>query len=204
MRYFRAIVTLWLITTAVTTCVMLLGRRYDVSNGFHRLGFGLCANTPCIKGVALGMTWQEVQAVTGQLGSGVAGNNWLSLPLGNGEVGIRASKDNQYVELIETSAVLMPSISDFIQMYGEPCGVATFGTGPNSLDLIYPHNMTVNVLLDKDNRIGMNSRVQDVSLEDSSLIFQKADCAHVGNSYIAPWLGFTTYHRFQLVNQAVK
>jgi hypothetical protein len=142
------------------------------------------------------MAWQQVQALTGQFESGVAGNNWLSIPVGNGEIMMRASKNNQYVELILTSALSMPSIADFFQLYGEPCGIATVGTGPNSLDLIYPH-MKANVLLDKDNRISMNSRVQDVSLVDSSLINQYNDCTNVGSEFIAPWLGFISYRHFQ-------
>jgi hypothetical protein len=196
MRVIRTTGVLWLTLTTLIFGAMLLGRQSSLSNGFQTLGFDLCNNKPCVKGITLGMAWQQVQALTGQLGSGVAGNNWLSIPVGNSEVMMRASKNNQYVELILTSALSMPSIADFIQLYGLPCGVATVGTGPNSLDLIYPY-MKANVLLDKDNRISTNSRVQDVSLVDPSLIVQYNDCANVGSEFIAPWLGFISYRRFQ-------
>jgi len=183
------------VTLVVFTAGAVVYGRLDTRPGqFEMLGFALCDNVPCIKGIKPGMSSRDAERLLGEQPGGPPGNRWIYAALGNREMVIRATRDNYRVKQIHASTMILPTIADFVQLYGAPCAVAKFGTAGAALDLLYPY-MKIRVMLD-DDHISLKSRVHDVNLLDNSVVDQYNDCVHIDSSYKAPWLGLTSYSRY--------
>src|SRR2546430_2547864 len=111
MWFIRSTSILWLTLTILTVCIVLGGQARTEPNQLQALGFGLCGDIPCVKGVKPGMVWRDAEVLAGERASGPPGNRWIYTPLGNREMVIRATRDNYRVAVMYTDAVSMSSLA---------------------------------------------------------------------------------------------
>jgi hypothetical protein len=135
----------WLLLTALSGTVIILGRAQSRSNPLSRYHVTLCDSTLCFQNIKPGITsWAVASAVPGRDISDYPPER-LYFPLENdARVIVFASSEMKQVETLTldlSTANVRPELGAILAAYGSPCGVVTStGTTDRSdyVELIYP------------------------------------------------------------------
>jgi hypothetical protein len=144
-RYFRGVLTIWLILLASGAGVVLVARAGDTRDTLRELGFDLCGGEPCWRGLKPGMPWNNVKGMqlatfTDPRSPNLNYVQWHT----NSAVVVFASSDMSVVERVFTATYSPPyrlpiTAGQIVAQYGPPCRVEeTYGTNGSALRLIYP------------------------------------------------------------------
>src|SRR5258708_3202324 len=169
----RRIVALWLIMIALCIAAIALGRTDHRPNALDKLGFTMCGDKPCYRGVTMGMDWATAKAL---LPDAREDDGALSLAL---EGTTADTKTYRFITIgtypvvssIEyTNSSEAPpqiTVAQLIQQFGIPCRVALNQIDAPEFILLFPH-LTASVISTEvvDHRLQFTSKIWNMYIDD--------------------------------------
>jgi hypothetical protein len=192
IRVIRAVLTLFLILTALIGVACGYGRYLAPRNPLRSLGFDVCGNTPCFAGIAAGsMSIEDAEKKLSQIAIPATDYpNVFHKSLAGNDTTINVYSDEN-ADNATSLNILLPylppslTLDRFIALYGLPHYVVET-VDPTFVNLYYPKMMLTA-------RLGMDNRVLSFNAPIEAINFRLLnDYPDEFPQYLIPWIGFTT------------
>jgi hypothetical protein len=144
MWFLRRLLALWCTLLALCMIAIGIGRIIREPDRLQEWGLDVCNGEPCVRGIALRMSWDEASPRLPQATqNGLV--DLMNIPLGDQLLDIDVSAGR--IERIWIRSALnhvspYPSVADVLLKYGPPCrvyfGYGAIGFVPQSIYLSYP------------------------------------------------------------------
>jgi hypothetical protein len=205
-RIAVVVVTLCVLIALLAGGSLLLSRAQAVPLELTSADLQVCGGKLCFRGIAAGTTTQaEIEQRFGDLisnnptysnsGYSSTSDDRVTIQDENKQITIRFV-DNKVatVDVFDYQRRNFPSLMEFVQKYGEPCGVL-MTRDPKDIVLVYP-SMQVRAVT-SSRRLGIDAEVEALTLSDP----KTANICNlkINSDYISlvPWLGFTTLDHYR-------
>jgi hypothetical protein len=199
MRLIRVIVMVWLGLTVLICSFLTIAYQSKVPKELQMLGFDVCSNKPCFRGIVPGLTtWHTARAI---LNVSVLNKEAYSINIGSTDtLLIQISKHDLTTTTVEAITIFdpidyygvgLPSIGNFILMYGPPC----FASFPYyaQMRFFYPF-MSIDFDINSTSRIA--SHVRTVRIFSTRF----DGCPNHDYRIRPQWRGFASSQRYYKLN----
>jgi hypothetical protein len=210
---------LLLITTSLCLMLMLLtaaarsrARAIAGNYNFEPSGFGDCDGLPCFLGIIPGKTklTTAVELASERGAVYKSDEPHFTVVIDGKNVKVSAYYSEEYVDYVITSLDPPLPIDVILERYGAPCGIRIDKPEPDRDDTLhdaviglYFRGVSFHFRLPqwKSDQLSPHMFAYQVILEDSQLQGQYINCGSdlYGDPHTigSPWLGFTSYRRYQ-------